>query len=254
MRYFVRLSYNGAGFHGWQTQPNALSVQQKIEESLSIVLRTPITIVGAGRTDAGVHAKEMFAHFDLPFQINDKSKLLISLNRLVGKNIAFYEIFEVSAEAHARFDATERTYKYFVCYEKNPFLYPFAWHSPSLLNIRKMNEAAKLLLSVDDFTSFAKLHSDVKTNICHVSQAIWTEHVDEMPLMGRGIVFTITANRFLRNMVRAIVGTLVDVGREKISLIEFDQIIKSKNRCSAGISMPAEGLFLWKIKYPYTSC
>lgn len=251
MRYFLRLAYNGTNFHGWQSQPNAVSVQQKIEETLSILTRLPISIVGAGRTDAGVHAKEMFAHFDLPSAIKDKSRFLLSANRLVGKDISFFDLIEVPDEAHARFDAVERTYKYFLSFNKTPFLYPFSTLSSAVLNVDKMNEAANYLLEVEDFTSFAKLHSDVKTNICNVTLANWKPISVEMPLLGEGLVFTISADRFLRNMVRAIVGTLVDVGRNKISLPKFIEIIQSKDRCSAGCSMPASGLFLWKIKYPF---
>ncbi len=263
MRYFLRLAYNGERFHGWQSQPNAISVQQKIEEALSIVLRLPISVTGAGRTDTGVHAREMYAHFDCPLLIEEKHRLLLSLNRLLGKDIAIYDIIPVADDAHARFDAIERTYKYFVTFEKTPFLYPFCWHSPSNLDLEKMNEAASLLLKEDDFTSFAKLHSDAKTNICDVRKAIWepignagseTKKDTETlfpSLISNGAVFTISADRFLRNMVRAVVGTLVDVGRGKLSVEKFKEIISKKDRCSAGVSMPANALFLWEVKYPY---
>lgn len=257
MRYFLKLSYNGEKFHGWQSQPNALSVQQKIEEALSTVTRLPISIVGAGRTDSGVHAREMFAHFDMPQPMADKGRFLLSINRLVGKDIAFHDIFEVDDNSHARFDAVERTYKYFVSYGKTPFLYPYSWHSPTHLNIEAMNEAAAILCEVDDFTSFAKLHSDVKTNICDVRSAQW-EKIEEndndckyLRLINSGIVFTITADRFLRNMVRAVVGTLVEVGKGKLSIEGFKRIIDIKDRCMAGTSMPANALFLWNVKYPY---
>lgn len=257
MRYFIRLSYNGAPFHGWQYQPNAVSVQETIEKSLSVLARQPIDITGAGRTDAGVHARCMYAHFDWPEEIADSRKFLLSLNRLSGRDIAFHEVISVSNDAHARFDAIERTYKYFVIFEKSPFIYPFSWHSPSYLDIDIMNEAAKFLLNTKDFTSFAKLHSDAKTNICDVRHAEWTSlnskgiDAPEISLPKEGIVFTITADRFLRNMVRAVVGTLVDVGRGKINIDGFKDIIERKDRCSAGTSMPAEALFLWDIKYPY---
>lgn len=261
MRYFLKFAYNGEKYHGWQTQPNAISVQEKIEEALSIVLRLPISVVGAGRTDAGVHAREMFAHFDFQYPIEDKHRLLLSINRLIGKDIAVYDIISVSNDAHARFDASERTYKYFVTYRKTPFLYPFCWHSPSHLNIDKMNEAASILLQVKDFTSFAKLHSDTKTNICDVRLAKWdnisngANIADSQclfpDLISEGIVFTISADRFLRNMVRAIVGTLVDIGRNKLTVLEFCRIIEEKDRRSAGTSMPPQGLFLWQVKYPY---
>lgn len=256
MRYFLRLSYNGLPFHGWQSQPNAVGVQQKIEEALSIVTRLPISIIGAGRTDAGVHAREMYAHFDLPAPVADKKRFLLSINRLAGKDIAFHDLIEVAEDAHARFDATERTYKYFVAYEKTPFFYPFSWHSPSTLNVDAMNEAASILLDIKDFTSFAKLHSDAKTNICDVRLAEWRHYSDdeastEMPFAMPGLVFTISADRFLRNMVRAVVGTLVDVGRGKLTTDDFRRIISRQDRCAAGTSMPGEALFLWKIKYPY---
>ena len=255
MRYFLKLSYNGEKFHGWQSQPNAVGVQQKIEEALSIVTRLPISIVGAGRTDAGVHAREMYAHFDLPECIKDKGKLLLSLNRLVGKDIAIEDIIHVSDDAHARFDAIERTYKYFVTFNKSPFIYPYSWHSPTPLNIDKMNEAASILTEIADFTSFAKLHSDAKTNICDVRYARWEISDNSngiLPgLLENGMIFTISADRFLRNMVRAVVGTLVEVGKDKLSIEQFKDIIAKKDRCSAGVSMPGQALFLWSVKYPY---
>lgn len=257
MRYFLRLAYNGERFHGWQSQPNAVSVQQTIEEALTTVMRLPISIVGAGRTDTGVHARRMYAHFDTPEPVADKRRILLALNRLAGKDIAFYDLIEVADNAHARFDAVERTYKYFVTFEKSPFLYPFAWHSPSPLDAVRMNEAASLLLQTKDFTSFAKLHSDVKTNNCDVREAVWTPLSEcsgngcGLSVPKEGLVFTITADRFLRNMVRAVVGTLVDVGRGKISIEGFQDIIREKDRCSAGTSMPAAGLFLWNVAYPY---
>jgi len=256
MRYFIKLSYNGEKFHGWQFQPNDISVQQIIEEALSIVTRLSIEIVGAGRTDAGVHAREMYAHFDLPTPIQNKDKVLLSLNRIVGKDISIYDIIPMHDNAHARFDAIERTYKYFVSYSKSPFMYPYCWQTNYDLDIDKMNEAAAVLLETNDFTSFAKLHSDTKTNICDVREAYWeriqsndTNFISNF--IDDGLVFTISADRFLRNMVRAIVGTLIEVGRNKISIEDFKNIIESKNRSSAGTSMPGEALFLWKIKYPY---
>lgn len=242
-RYFIRLSYRGAPFHGWQVQPNAVSVQGEVEKALSIALRVPVSIVGAGRTDTGVNARTMYAHFDLDEALPEKGKLIVSLNRLVGKDIAVHDIFKVADDAHARFDAIERTYKYFVSFEKTPFFYPLSWHCPHRLDLDKMNEAADMLLTVDDFTSFAKLHSDAKTNICKVSRAQWQMEGESMA------VFTISADRFLRNMVRAVVGTLVDVGRGKMSLAEFRNVIEKKDRCAAGQSMPGEALFLWDIKY-----
>lgn len=248
MRYFLKLSYNGAPYHGWQSQPNSVSVQQTIEEALSVILRSETKIVGAGRTDTGVNARVMYAHFDAD-PIEDSRRFLLSINRLCGAFISVENLIEVPQDAHARFDATEREYKYFVTFDKSPFLAPFSWHSPSLLDVTAMNQAASALLKVNDFTSFAKLHSDARTNICDVREARWENWNNEYGV--NGIVFTIRADRFLRNMVRAVVGTLVDVGRNKISLLNFERIIEDRNRCSAGTSMPPQALFLWDIKYPY---
>lgn len=244
-RFFLRLAYRGAPFHGWQAQPNAISVQGVIEKALSTVLRTPTSIVGAGRTDTGVNARMMYAHFDYDDTLPDIGRFLVSLNRLVGRDIAVHDIIPVNDEAHARFDATERTYKYFVTFEKTPFLYPLSWHCPNGLDVDRMNEAAHVLLETDDFTSFAKLHSDARTNICRVKKAEWAKQGETLA------VFTISADRFLRNMVRAVVGTLVDVGRGKLSADGFRKIIECKDRCAAGQSMPGEALFLWDVKYPY---
>ncbi len=238
------MSYRGAPFHGWQIQPNANSVQEEVERSLSTILRVPMSIVGAGRTDTGVNARTMFAHFDYDGVLPDKGKMLVSINRLVGRDIAIHDIIRVADDAHTRFDATQRTYKYFVAFEKTPFFYPLSWHCPHGLDLDLMNEAAKLLLATDDFTSFAKLHSDAKTNICRVTEAEWK-------MEGKMAVFTISADRFLRNMVRAIVGTLVDVGRGKMTIDDFKKVIERKDRCSAGQSMPGEALFLWDITYDY---
>lgn len=262
MRYFVRLGYNGTPFHGWQRQPNAGSVQQTLEESLSTIMRAATPVVGAGRTDTGVHAHEMYAHFDTERPIPDVGKMIQSLTRLSGHDIAIHDIIEVHEEAHARFDATSRTYKYIVCTQKSPFLQNLAAYIPGSLDVEKMNRAAAMLLDTSDFTSFAKLHSDAKTNICDVTEAKWrslssegrfsdVEPDPEVHLPVEGLVFTITANRFLRNMVRAVVGTLVDVGRGKISLEDFADIIKAKDRCSAGTSMPPQALYLWRVEYPY---
>lgn len=246
MRYFIRLGYDGTGYHGWQRQPNAVSVQSVIEDALATVMRRPVNITGAGRTDSGVHAREMFAHFDVCEEIADLKKMTVALNRLCGKSIAIHDIFRVCDEAHARFDAVKRTYKYFVLFEKSPFFRNMAWHSPAHIDMELMNEAAGILCGTQDFTSFAKLHSDARTNICTVYEAHWErlEGID-------GAVFTISADRFLRNMVRAIVGTLVDVGRGKLTCDDVRNIISEKDRCSAGTSMPAEGLFLWHVDYPY---
>jgi tRNA pseudouridine38-40 synthase len=244
-RYFMHLAYNGSPFHGWQTQPNAVSVQSTIEQALATILRQPVPITGAGRTDAGVNAHMMIAHLDLPDDVAVTDKLLLSLNRLVGKEIAIYSIKPVHGEAHARFDATERTYHYFAHTRKDPFGGALSWQAPANLDFAKMNEAAKRLLGRRDFTSFSKLHTDVKTNICDLRCAEW-QQVDDYNYR-----FVITADRFLRNMVRAVVGTLVDVGSGKITADDVSRILEQKDRCAAGVSMPGEALFLWDIKYDY---
>ena len=244
-RYFMKLAYRGANFHGWQSQPNAVSVQSTIEDALTTIMRTPIKITGAGRTDTGVNARMMIAHFDVEQPLPSPDGLVKALNSLVGKDIAIYSISPVHDDAHARFDATSRTYHYYIHTEKSPFLYPLSWQAPANLNFELMNKTAEILLGIDDFTSFAKLHTDVKTNICNVTYAKW-EQIDN-----NRWVFVITADRFLRNMVRAVVGTLVDVGRGKITIQQFADIISAKDRCAAGTSMPAQALFLWDVTYPY---
>ena len=243
-RYFLHLAYNGAPYHGWQSQPNAVGVQEVIEKALSTVLRSDISITGAGRTDAGVNARSMFAHFDYDGSLPEASRLINALNSLVGKDIAIYGIQEVAADAHARFDATSRTYKYFIGLEKSPFDYPFCWTPPYPLDVEAMNTAANILFDYIDFTSFSKLHTDVATNNCRIDYAKWEMEGDKL-------VFTLTADRILRNMVRAIVGTLVDVGRGKLTTEQFRQIIEKKDRCSAGASVPGNALFLWNVEYPY---
>lgn len=243
----MRLSYRGEPYHGWQCQPGAVTVQEVIEQALSKVLRRPMKIVGAGRTDAGVNARTMVAHFDIDEPPADTVRLVGSLNALVGRDIAIHEIYPVSDELHARFDATSRTYHYYAVTEKSPFFYPLSWKAPADLDFQAMNRAAALLLTTSDFTSFAKLHTDAKTNICRVTHAQW--HRIDTP-GGEGWVFVITADRFLRNMVRAVVGTLVEVGRGKISVEEFGRIIERRDRCAAGTSMPPQALYLWDVTYP----
>ncbi|MBP3534850.1 MAG: tRNA pseudouridine(38-40) synthase TruA [Muribaculaceae bacterium] len=239
-RYFMVLAYRGAPFHGWQVQPGAVSVQGELERALSVLTRTPVAVVGAGRTDAGVNASMMVAHFDAPFAPEPRA-----INSLTGRDIAVYSVKEVHADAHARFDATSRTYHYKAVERRSPFLYPLTWFTRPL-DYEAMNRAAALLLQTDDFTSFAKLHSDARTNICRVSRAEWVAD----PTTG-GMTFVITADRFLRNMVRAVVGTLVDVGRGKLTLEGFGDIIAARDRCAAGTSMPPEALYLHSITYPY---
>lgn len=240
----MRLAYNGASFHGWQIQPHDVSVQETLEKALSTVLRDQISVTGAGRTDTGVNASTMIAHFDVANGIADPKKLVRQLNAIVGHDIAVYTIFPVHDDAHARFDATSRTYKYYLHTQKNPFLERFSWNCHYQLDFQLMNEAAERMLAFTDFTSFSKLHTDVKTNNCKVTYARWEQE-------GAQWVFTVTADRFLRNMVRAIVGTLVEVGRHRIIVDKFCQIIERKDRCSAGQSMPGHALFLHDITYPY---
>lgn len=243
----MHLGYCGAPFHGWQIQPHDNSVQQTIEEALSTILRRPTPIVGAGRTDAGVNARNMVAHFDMePGDVycEDPQQLVGKLNALVGKDIAIYRIERVADDAHARFDAKWRTYRYYALEEKSPFFHQLVWKASRGLDYEAMNRAARLLLTTDDFTSFAKLHSDAKTNICRVTHAQW--HQSEEP----GVwYFEITADRFLRNMVRAVVGTLVEVGRGKLDVDGFAKVIRKADRCSAGTSMPAHALYLWNVEY-----
>lgn len=243
-RYFIYLAYNGTNYCGWQNQPNGVAVQDVIEKSLSTILRTPTSIVGAGRTDAGVHAREMVAHFDAVIENINIETLTTKLNSILPKDIVIYKIIEVNPEAHARFDATSRLYRYYITTQKDPFLYPFRYRVPtSTLNLEMMNKCAKILFEFTDFTSFSKLHTDVKTNDCVIEHAEWTER-------NGGYVFTIKANRFLRNMVRAIVGTLLEAGRNKLDEAGMRHIISSKNRAVAGQSVPGQALFLEQIEYP----
>jgi len=242
-RYFIYLSYNGKNYCGWQIQHNGITVQQKVEESLSILLREPISVVGAGRTDSGVHATCMVAHFDTEKDI-DCSYLVKKLNGILPCDIAVSKMVEVIPGAHARFYAISRTYKYYVTTEKNPFREDFAYRVPFALNFEVMNEAAGTLFDYEDFTSFSKLHTDVKTNNCKIMYAKWEQENDSL------WVFTIQANRFLRSMVRTIVGTLLEVGRGKITVEDFREIIERKDRSMAGASAPAHALFLVDVAYP----
>lgn len=244
MRYFIRLSYNGSNYCGWQIQPQDPSVQEALEKALATLFRTSVPITGAGRTDTGVNAKMMVAHFDVESPIADVPLTIRSLNGILPRDIAIYDIVPMHDTAHARFDAISRTYKYFTHCHKSPFLYPLSWQCRPGLDYELMNKAAELLPNYTDFTSFSKLHTDVKTNNCRITFARWEQEGDQW-------VFTITADRFLRNMVRAVVGTLVDVGTHKISIEQFCQIIEKKDRCAAGTSMPGHALFLWNITYPY---
>lgn len=242
-RYFIELAYNGSGYNGWQIQPNAPSVQEEINKALSLLLKQEINVTGAGRTDTGVHASFFVAHFESNVAISHTQGLVDKLNRFLGKNIVIKDIYAVLPDMHARFSAISRTYKYYINKNKDPFTYPFSYRPHPLPDIRLMNKACELLTRYEDFTSFSKLHTDVKTNICHLIEANWEETNEQL-------VFTIKADRFLRNMVRAIVGTLLDVGQKRITLEQFQQIIESKDRCKAGTSVPGNALFLCDIEYP----
>ena len=247
MRYFVTLSYDGTHYHGWQIQPNGTSVQETLQKCLSTLLRQDIEVVGAGRTDAGVHAAMMVAHFDMRHDtltsVPDCSQLVYRLNKMLPSDIAVQEVKPVADDMHARFSAKSRTYHYYICTSKKPFARHYSWYVYGGLDFGKMNEAAATLMEYDDFTSFSKVKTDTKTNLCTVTCANWRE---AEPNVWR---FTITANRFLRNMVRAIVGTLVEVGRGKMSVDDFRRVIEDKNRCSAGESVPANALFLVNVNY-----
>jgi len=248
MRYAIHLSYNGANYCGWQTQPDLPTVQQTIEHALTTLLRTTTAIVGCGRTDTGVHASDFYAHFD--GLVPDTTMLTFKLNSFLPPDIAIHGIFPVADSFHARFSALSRTYQYHVSTSRRPFaqgLYNRIYFSP---DVDAMNAAAAVIMEYDDFTSFAKVHTDNKTNICHISEAHWK--ASRSTLDGSDeIVFTITANRFLRNMVRSVTGTLLDVGRGKLDIPALRAIIEKKDRCAAGVSMPAQGLFLTKVTYDF---
>lgn len=242
-RYSIELAYNGRDFFGWQIQPKQTSVQETIEKALSKLFDAQkIDIVGCGRTDTGVHAKHYIAHVDLPLKWEEEV-LTYKLNRILPDSIVVYKINPVAPDFHARFQAKARTYRYFIHTQKDPFIHGTSLYYKKELDLEKMNEAGRLLLGKKDFTSFSKLHTDVFTNICYVSHAKWTR-VNEY-----SYYFEITADRFLRNMVRAIVGTLLEVGEGKISPQDIETIIAKNDRCEAKMSVPAHGLFLWKIEF-----
>jgi len=243
MRYFIYFSYNGTAYHGWQIQPNGISVQEVLTNALRIVLREEIDVVGAGRTDTGVHARLMVAHFDTTNTMVESDDFVRKLNSILPKDIAAIEMRKVKADAHARFDALSRKYEYHVYVGKNVFKEHLALRLYHPHDFELMNTAAAQLVNYSDFTSFSKLHTDVKTNNCVVTTARWEQKGDEW-------VFCIEADRFLRNMVRSIVGTLFDVGTKKISVKEFCEIIEAKDRCKAGVSVPAHGLYLVDVRYP----
>lgn len=242
MRYFIQFSYNGTHYHGWQIQPNAVTVQEVLEDRISKILGQKIQLTAAGRTDTGVHASKMLAHLDA--EISDTDTLVYRLNSFLPKDIAVQRIFAVAPHAHARFDAEKRTYHYFITYHKNPFSQDTTWYwKHHSLDINAMNAACQILFRHSDFTSFSRLHTDTKTNICKIYHAAWET-------TNNGLQFTITADRFLRNMVRAIVGTMVEIGNHKIDSNELNRIIEKKDRKFAAASAPASGLFLAEIAYP----
>lgn len=243
MRYFIKFSYNGTHYHGWQIQPNALSVQETLSKALSIVLNFDINLMGAGRTDTGVHAKEMFAHFDVEKLIDTQSSIH-KLNSYLPKDIAIHDIILVHDDAHARFDATKRTYEYHINIFKDVFLENLSWYYQKELDIHAMNHASEILLQHTDFKCFSKVNTDVNTFNCKIFEAHWKKENNKL-------IFTISADRFLRNMVRAIVGTLINVGLHKITTTDFNTIIENKNRNDAGFSVPAHGLYLTKIEYDF---
>ena len=255
MRYFMRLAFNGTPFFGWQIQPKDISVQEVIENALTLLLQRPseedgqrerIAITGCGRTDTGVHARDFMAHFDFPEELCEEKRLQLvnKLNSFLPKEIVIYSIEPVADDTHARFDAIDRTYRYYVNIRKDAFNFPYAHRVFEKLDVDKMNEAASMLLKNEDFTSFSKVHTQVNNMRCHVTHARW-EQCDGQ------LVFTITANRFIRNMVRPIVGTLLLVAKGKISVQDFQDIIEQKDRCKAGDSAPAHALFLEKVRYEY---
>jgi len=244
LRYFIQFSYFGKAYHGWQKQPNAITVQEVLEDALSVLMRKKIQVVGAGRTDAGVHAREMYAHFDF-VEILDSADLVYRLNAFLPDDIAVKAVYLMQDEAHARFDALERSYAYWISDTKNPFLTETSHYVKHPLDISLMNKAAELLLGKQDFECFSKSKTEVNNHFCTIKNAKWSKEDD-------CIVFRITADRFLRNMVRAIVGTLLDVGTGKARLDTVKTIIKSKDRTTAGVSVPAKGLYLTAVSYPNT--
>jgi tRNA pseudouridine38-40 synthase len=243
LRYFIELAYKGTNYHGWQYQPDSNSVQETLNKALSLLLKTDIDLIGAGRTDTGVHAKQMFAHFDFENEV-DIPQLIHKLNSFLPKDIAILNIQKVSDEAHARFDATKRTYEYHIHTIKDVFQNEGSYQFQLPLDIDKMNDACELLFKHNDFECFSKVNTDVHTFNCVIFEANWKKN-------GNKLVFTISADRFLRNMVRAIVGTMINIGIGKISLADFEKIIDSKDRSQAGFSVPAHGLYLTKIEYKF---
>ena len=244
MRYFIEFAYRGTRYHGWQYQPNAMSVQEVLTNAMNLLFRDRFELVGAGRTDAGVHAKKMFAHFDTD-KVFEPSSMVLKLNSFLPEDITVYRFFEVSSEAHARFDAISRSYEYHIHTFKNSFLNDLSWYFyKGSLDVKKMNKAAKILLEYTDFKCFSKSKTDVFTYNCNITDAYWTQK-------DCCLTFHISANRFLRNMVRSIVGTLLEVGSGKIDVESLHEIIQSGDRGKAGFSVPAHGLYLTRVVYPF---
>ncbi|MBD3636438.1 MAG: tRNA pseudouridine(38-40) synthase TruA [Crocinitomicaceae bacterium] len=243
-RVFIKLAYKGTKYFGWQIQPEQLTVQECIERELTkLNSGNPVSVTGCGRTDTGVHASEFYAHADLPFEMSPDN-LVFKLNNMLPSDIAIHQVFTMPDEAHARFDATARTYHYFIHHEKDPFIEEISWYRSHELNIEEMNKACLQLMDHKDFECFSKVKTDVTNFNCDIRNALWIKS-------DKGYIFSITANRFLRNMVRAIVGTMLEIGEGKMSLEEFSAVLKSKDRSEAGQSVPAKGLFLSKVEYPY---
>jgi len=242
LKYFIEIAYNGKNYCGWQNQPDVLSVQEVLEKTLSTILRKETPVVGAGRTDTGVHATQLFAHFEMD-PIEKKVDFIFRLNSFLPRDIAVNNLLAVQEEAHARFNATQRTYEYHIVTKKSPFHLGLAHRVHTSPNVELMNKAANILFEYNDFQCFSRSKTNVKTYNCVIIQAVWEEKGDLL-------TFTIAADRFLRNMVRAIIGTLLNVGYGKITLEEFHQIIQSKDRKNAGKSAPAHGLYLTKVSYP----
>lgn len=244
-RYFLKLTYRGTAYHGWQIQENAHTVQAEMNEKISVLCGEPVNVTGCGRTDTGVHARNFYLHFDLqqPLAFTPQD-FVFKLNRFLPEDIAAYGVWEVPPEIHARFDANSRTYRYYISRQKNPFVQDMALIFMGKLDVKAMQQAARYLLDYEDFTSFSKLHTQTTSNLCRLAEAGWEQREQTL-------VFTITADRFLRNMVRAIVGTLLEIGKGKLKPEDMKTIIEAKDRSKAGFSAPAQGLFLEEVRYPF---
>ena len=246
VRYFLKLAYNGTDYHGWQIQENAHTVQEELNRKVSLMTGEEVNLVGCGRTDTGVHAREFYAHFDLNEPLGFwEEDFVFKLNSFLSKDIVIFGLYQVPEDYHARFSATQRTYKYYISKRKDPFERDFCLEYTAPLDMAAMQKAADLLQKFIDFTSFSKLHTQTKTNDCHIKEAFWEDSKDKL-------IFTITADRFLRNMVRAIVGTLLEIGQGKMKPEEIEEVIEAKDRGKAGYSVPAKGLFLEKVEYPFS--